>query len=146
MADNEVPRVLRLTFEFTVPKGLRVNIRNTRRMAAVKALVAAVEALGAREFPWAQTMTVRHEWMYAWHDETEERELPPSAQNGGLAALGQDDLGFDEESGPWTLAQLQRLGAKELRAVALDVGFGRTEVEDDPEVHALIAVYADDEK
>ncbi|WP_406422739.1 hypothetical protein OH809_10040 [Streptomyces sp. NBC_00873] len=97
MADNDVPRVLRLTFEFTVPKGLRVNIRNTRRMAAVKALVAAMEALAAREFPWAQTMTVRHEWSYAWHDKTEERELPPSPQNGGLAFPPQDGLGLDDE-------------------------------------------------
>ncbi|MFJ3145949.1 hypothetical protein ACIPJM_26320 [Streptomyces halstedii] len=145
MPDNEVPRVLRLTFEFTVPRGLRVNIRNTRRMAAVKALVAAVEALGAREFPWAQSMTVRHEWSYAWHDETEVRELPPSRENGKFAALGQKDIHLDEEDGPWTLAQLQRLDAKALRAVASDVAFGRTTVEDDPEVNALIATYSDDE-
>jgi len=35
--------------------------------------------------------------MYAWHDTTEERELPPSPQNGGLASLSQGDLGLDDE-------------------------------------------------
>ncbi|WP_424847805.1 hypothetical protein [Streptomyces sp. SAI-129] len=123
-----------------------MNIRNTRRMAAVKALVAAVEALAAREFPWAQTMTVRHEWMYAWHDETEERKMPPSQQNGGFAAIGQAAPETDEGDGPWTLAQLQRLGEKELRGIYSDVAFGRAEIEDDPDAHAFLALYADDEE
>ncbi|MFE9178109.1 hypothetical protein ACFYN5_17920 [Streptomyces sp. NPDC007126] len=44
-------------------------------------------------------MTVRHEWMYAWHDGTEERELPPSAQNGGLSPLLGPAVGEPDPAG-----------------------------------------------
>jgi hypothetical protein len=72
---NDAPRVLRVTFEFQVPRGKRVNIRTARRMEFVKLLTNTVEVLAGREFPWAHRMKVRHEWSYAWHDETEERFL-----------------------------------------------------------------------
>ncbi|MEU3199621.1 hypothetical protein [Streptomyces sp. NPDC006996] len=80
-ADTDSPRVLRLTFEFHVPRGLRVNIRNDRRFIAVEALIAAVQSLAGQVFPWASKMTVRHEWSYAWWDETVERELPTTEKN-----------------------------------------------------------------
>lgn len=67
---SNAPRKLRLTFEFEMPPGTKVNVRTKARMAAVSALTAAVEALAKRELPWATSMTVRHEWMYAWHDKT----------------------------------------------------------------------------
>ncbi|OVZ99579.1 hypothetical protein B9W64_37945 [Streptomyces sp. CS159] len=80
-SDNDAPRVLRLTFEFHVPRGLGVNIRNQRRFSAVEALVAAVQSVAGQVFPWANRMTWRHEWSYAWWDKTEERELPTTDMN-----------------------------------------------------------------
>ncbi|MFB8120544.1 hypothetical protein ACFQ6U_13895 [Streptomyces sp. NPDC056465] len=76
-----MPRVLRLTFEFHVPRGLRSNIRNERRHEAVKALSAAVVALASRVFPWADRVTIQHEWSYAWWDKTEEIKLPATEKN-----------------------------------------------------------------
>ncbi|MEU5748196.1 hypothetical protein ABZ804_21990 [Streptomyces sp. NPDC047726] len=78
---SDVPRVLRLTFEFHVPRGLRANIRNERRFEAVTALSAAVQTLAARVFPWADRMTVRHEWSYAWWDNSEKITLPATDKN-----------------------------------------------------------------
>lgn len=81
MATEDSPRVLRLTFELHVPRGLRVNIRNERRNQAVEALIGAVQGLVSQVFPWADKMRVRHEWSYAWWDETVERPLPPTEKN-----------------------------------------------------------------
>ncbi|MET8717380.1 hypothetical protein ABZV52_29890 [Streptomyces sp. NPDC004735] len=81
MADNDAPRVLRLTFEFHVPRGLRANIQNKPRLEAVQALIGAVQSLAGQVFPWADRMTVRHQWDYAWHDETLERTLPMTSKN-----------------------------------------------------------------
>ncbi|MFD4022227.1 hypothetical protein ACFWRV_01730 [Streptomyces sp. NPDC058576] len=77
----KAPRVLRLTFEFHIPQGMGVNIRNTKRFEAVNVITAAVQAVVGRAFPWADRMRVRHEWMYAWWDETAEVELPPTPVN-----------------------------------------------------------------
>lgn len=82
MADQESPRVLRLTFEFHVPVGLRVNIRGERMRMAAKAFTSAVQALASQVFPWADTMKVRTEWSYAWYDEQPEPiELPATDKN-----------------------------------------------------------------
>ncbi|RZU28297.1 hypothetical protein EV284_6463 [Streptomyces sp. BK022] len=78
---NDVPRVLRLTFEFHIPRGLRTNIRNDRRESAVASLISSVEALAHRLFPWADRMTVRQEWSYAWVDRTETITLPENDLN-----------------------------------------------------------------
>ncbi|MET8696929.1 hypothetical protein ABZV65_30815 [Streptomyces bauhiniae] len=79
--ETDAPRVLRLTFEFHVPRGLRTNIRNERRDAAITSLIGTVQSLAHRLFPWADSMTVRREWSYAWVDETERIELPENDLN-----------------------------------------------------------------
>ncbi|MEE1764382.1 hypothetical protein [Streptomyces sp. SP18BB07] len=82
MASEESPRVLRLTFEFRVPIGLRVNIRGERMRAAAEAFTSAVQALASQVFPWASEMRVRHEWSYAWYDhEPDPIELPATEKN-----------------------------------------------------------------
>ncbi|MFF3516173.1 hypothetical protein [Streptomyces sp. NPDC002573] len=82
MADQESPRVLRLTFEFHVPVGLRVNIRGERMKAAAAAFTSAVQALASQVFPWASKMRVRTEWSYAWYDDQPEPvQLPPTEKN-----------------------------------------------------------------
>lgn len=70
MATRDTPRKLRLTFEFEIPPGTPANVRTSRRMAAVNAMRMAVAAIAGRELPPTTTMTVRDEWMYAWHDQT----------------------------------------------------------------------------
>ncbi|MFG2408795.1 hypothetical protein ACGFR8_31515 [Streptomyces brevispora] len=81
MSDNDAPRVLRLTFEFHIKRGKRINVRNLRRFEAVNELTAGVQLLIGRAFPWAHRMTVRHEWLYAWYDQTKEFELPKTPEN-----------------------------------------------------------------
>jgi hypothetical protein len=79
---EESPRVLRITFEFRVPIGLRVNIRGERMRSAAEAFTSAVQALASQVFPWANEMRVRHEWMYAWYDhQPEPIELPATDKN-----------------------------------------------------------------
>ncbi|MGW2550100.1 hypothetical protein [Streptomyces sp. NPDC001635] len=82
MADQESPRVLRLTFEFHVPVGLRVNIQGARMKAAAAAITSAVQALAGQVFPWANKMKVRTEWSYVWYDDQPEAiELPATDKN-----------------------------------------------------------------
>lgn len=82
MADQESPRVLRLTFEFHVPLGLRTNIQGSRVQKAAEAITSAVQALAGQVFPWASEMRVRHEWSYAWHDhQPEPISLPATDKN-----------------------------------------------------------------
>lgn len=87
MASEESPRVLRLTFEFHVPVGLRTNIHGDRMRAAATAFTIAVRTLADQVFPWADKMKVRHEWSYAWYDsdlDPEKREpieLPKTDKN-----------------------------------------------------------------
>ncbi|MET9731987.1 hypothetical protein ABZZ79_15440 [Streptomyces sp. NPDC006458] len=82
MADQESPRVLRLTFEFHVPVGLRTNIQGTRVRKAAEQFTSAVQALAATVFPWASQMRVRHEWSYAWYDgQPDPIELPATEKN-----------------------------------------------------------------
>jgi hypothetical protein len=87
MASEDSPRVLRLTFEFHVPVGLRTNIHGDRMRAAATAFTTAVQTLATQVFPWASKMKVRHEWSYAWYDsdlDPEKREpisLPATDKN-----------------------------------------------------------------
>lgn len=70
--ERDAPRKLRLTVELEIPRGTPANVRTNRRMAAVDAMRTAVTAIAARELPPTTTVSFRHEWMYAWHDETTE--------------------------------------------------------------------------
>lgn len=78
----EAPRVLRVTFEFRVPVGLRKNIRFERVKSALEAFTSSVQVLAGRVFPWADEMRVRHEWSYAWYDsQPEPIKLAPTPEN-----------------------------------------------------------------
>ncbi|MFC9280853.1 hypothetical protein [Streptomyces collinus] len=68
MASDDSPRVLRLTFEFHVPVGLRANIHGSRVKKAAEAFTSAIQGLAGQVFPWASEMRVRQEWSYAWYD------------------------------------------------------------------------------
>lgn len=70
MTRREMPRLLRVTFEFAIPPGVPTNVRTDRRMAAVESMQTAVAAIAGRALPPATSMTVRHEWGYALHDKT----------------------------------------------------------------------------
>jgi hypothetical protein len=75
------PRVLRVSFEFRVPPGLRANIQLPRVESAVTAFTAAVRGLAATVFPWADRVRVRHSWSYEWSSDTEEVMLPATDRN-----------------------------------------------------------------
>jgi hypothetical protein len=83
MAESyESPRVLRITFEFRVPVGLRKNVRFERVKAAVEAFTSSIQVLAGQVFPWANEMRVRHEWSYAWYDhQPDPIQLPATADN-----------------------------------------------------------------
>ncbi|MER6616316.1 hypothetical protein [Streptomyces xantholiticus] len=49
--------------------------------AAAMAFTSAVQSLAGQVFPWASTMKVRHEWSYAWHDESDAIALPTTDKN-----------------------------------------------------------------
>jgi hypothetical protein len=67
---NDAPRVLRVTYEFYIPKGTPGNVRTDRRRAAVASMTAAVKAIAQDELPHATAVTVHQEWMYRWDDKT----------------------------------------------------------------------------
>lgn len=77
----ESPRVLRLTFEIHIPKGLRRNIQFRRVEQAADRITGAVQGAVASAFPWADRIKVRKEWSYAWADWSEEIVLPSSEEN-----------------------------------------------------------------
>jgi hypothetical protein len=77
----ESPRVLRLTFELYIPKGLRRNIQFKRVEQAADRITGAVQGAVITAFPWADRMTVRREWSYAWADWSEAIVLPTSEEN-----------------------------------------------------------------
>ncbi|MFC9534436.1 hypothetical protein ACFT38_28415 [Streptomyces sp. NPDC056975] len=76
----ESPRVLRLTIEFHVPVGLRKNIRWPRVETALETFTRSVQVLAGEVFPWASEMRVRHEWLYAWHDDQREPVALPATE------------------------------------------------------------------
>jgi Leu/Phe-tRNA-protein transferase len=76
------PRVLRLTIELHVPRGLTRNIRVARVQSAADQFVTAVRALTSTVFPWADRLVVRREWSYQWWSpDTEVIQLPPNDFN-----------------------------------------------------------------
>ena len=77
----ESPRVLRLTFEIHIPKGLRRNVQFRRVEQAADRITGAVQGAVASVFPWADRIKVRKEWSYAWADWSEEIVLPSSEEN-----------------------------------------------------------------
>lgn len=77
----ESPRVLRLTFELHIPKGLRRNIHFKRVEQAADRITGAVQGAVMTSFPWADRIHVRREWSYAWADSSDEITLPPSEDN-----------------------------------------------------------------
>ncbi len=83
MAENQSPRVLRLTFELEVPAGLRRNIHWTRIESAISTFIGVVQGVATNAFPWAARMTVRREWLYRWHDETSPVDLATTEFNTG---------------------------------------------------------------
>ncbi|MFF5265302.1 hypothetical protein ACFY4C_41010 [Actinomadura viridis] len=77
----EVPRVLRLTYEIRVPQGLRANVRSAQIDKAVDRITGSVQGAVETVFPWADEMSVRSEWLYAWRDDTERVALVKTEQN-----------------------------------------------------------------
>lgn len=85
MADQSVgiesPRLLRLTFEISVPQGLRRNVQFKRVENAAAHITGAVQAAVVASFPWASAMRVRTEWSYAWADWSDDVPLPVTDDN-----------------------------------------------------------------
>lgn len=82
MTTEYSPRVLRVSFEFHVPKGLRRDVRFSRVESAVDQFVAAVQALTPTVFPWADKLIVDCDWSYRWWDpDSEEIALPSTEDN-----------------------------------------------------------------
>jgi hypothetical protein len=77
----ESPRVLRVTYEIAVPRGLRRNVQFKRVEQAVDRITGAVQHAVGTSFPWADTIKVRAEWSYAWADWRDEIELAPTDDN-----------------------------------------------------------------
>ena len=77
----ESPRVLRLTYEIHIPKGLRKNVQFKRVQQAVDRITGAVQGAVSVAFPWADRIKVRSEWSYAWADWDDEIELPTTSEN-----------------------------------------------------------------
>ncbi|MFI8206767.1 hypothetical protein [Streptomyces sp. NPDC085937] len=69
---REMPRRLRVTFEFDIPPGTPTNVRTEKRMQAVEAMGRAVAAVAGRALPPETSFTVQHEWAYVLHDKTTE--------------------------------------------------------------------------
>lgn len=79
------PRRLRLTFEFEVPEGTGKNIQDKALGRAVEQIETAVRSIAPSAFPWADRMTVKREWNYAWWADTNfqdaQFDLPPNEYN-----------------------------------------------------------------
>ena len=76
----ESPRMLRLTFEIYIPRGLRKNVQFKRVERAAGRITGVVQGVVASEFPWADRIRARKEWSYAWADSSEEISLTSSEQ------------------------------------------------------------------
>ncbi|WP_030881296.1 hypothetical protein OH769_11595 [[Kitasatospora] papulosa] len=76
------PRVLRISFEFHVPRTLKgVNIRGTDVQKALNTMADRIIGLAESLFPWAHKVTVRKEFLYNWTDDTETFDLPSNGKN-----------------------------------------------------------------
>lgn len=82
MSESEgTPRVLRISFEFRVPRALKRNIHGSRVEKALDALTERVLGLAEAHFPWASEVVVRKEWLYDWIDERETHLLAATEYN-----------------------------------------------------------------
>lgn len=77
----DTPRVLRMTFEFRIPPGLRANVHTNRVEGAIAAFIGAAQGLAGTVFPWADRIRVSHSWSYEWWSTTNEIELPATEKN-----------------------------------------------------------------
>lgn len=75
------PRMLRLTFEFHIAPGLKADVRSKRVRDAAARLTAAVQALAATAFPWAERLVVTKEYSYRWMAGEEKIKLPATSEN-----------------------------------------------------------------
>jgi hypothetical protein len=75
------PRVLRMTFEFHVPEGLKQDVRVKRVETAVERITSAVQALTPTVFPWADRVSVGGDWSYRWYEQDAELKMPSTADN-----------------------------------------------------------------
>lgn len=75
------PRVLRVSFEFHVDRELKKNIQWGRIERALEAITQRVIGMAETVFPWAWKVTVRKQWVYNWHDDTEIHILPSTSDN-----------------------------------------------------------------
>ncbi|MFI5822874.1 hypothetical protein ACIA8I_27835 [Streptomyces rishiriensis] len=83
MSETEgTPRVLRISFEFHVPRTLKgVNIRGADVDKALNTMADRIIGLAEGLFPWSNKVTVRKEWLYNWTDYTDTFDLPPTDKN-----------------------------------------------------------------
>jgi hypothetical protein len=83
MAESEaVPRSLRISFEFEVPRTLKgVNIRHTGYQKAMDTIADRVIGMSEGLFPWASQVIVRKQWVYNWIDNTKTITLPETDAN-----------------------------------------------------------------
>lgn len=83
MAESEaVPRSLRISFEFEVPRTLKgLNIRHTSYQKALDTIAERVIGMSEGLFPWAGEVIVRKQWLYNWIDDTERVQLPETDAN-----------------------------------------------------------------
>ncbi|MEO3978016.1 hypothetical protein [Streptomyces sp. CAU 1734] len=82
MAEGDgTPRVLRISFEFHVPRALKKNIHGARVDKALDTLAERVLGLAEGLFPWADRAVVRKEWLYNWTDDRKEIPLPATEDN-----------------------------------------------------------------
>ena len=91
MAAAPSPRVLRLTFDLQVPAGLRRNIHWPRIEAAVTTFTGVVQGVATSAFPWATSMRVRKEWIYQFHDSSDQVDLAATELNSGPFVTATDD-------------------------------------------------------
>jgi hypothetical protein len=77
----DTSRVLKVSFEFRIPPGLRANVHLPRVESAIAAFTAAVQGLAGTVFPWADRVRVQHSWSYEWWSTTNEIDLPATEKN-----------------------------------------------------------------
>jgi hypothetical protein len=77
----DTPRVLKVSFEFRIPPGLRANVHASRVESAVASFSAVIHGMAGTVFPWADKVRVQHSWSYEWWSAAEEITLPATDKN-----------------------------------------------------------------
>jgi hypothetical protein len=67
--------------EFKVLPDLPINVRWVAIEKAMDTIAERVIGLSEGLFPWAKSVKVRKQWLYDWHDETDEIDLPATDKN-----------------------------------------------------------------